>query len=226
MREKVRKMVTRMERKWVETTIEMDTVNWRGDSIHLKDVKALKNKKTSAVRIYPDEIAQAEVRNIAEKYGLLPRDVGALLMILAKPGNFQEGDLFFKYHLQKMLFYFWKELADNYESNELFPRDNFIAAENGPVPEHMDDDLKRFEKEDLITTRYEKWDNGKSKRILLTEKGTSLAKDLWFDLPDPYKEVTLKVKERLFLMSPERIRHLVHEQYPEYRDTYIKNDIE
>ena len=222
----MRKKVTKLEMKWVETTIAMDTVNWKGGSIHLEGVKALENKKTGAVRIFPDEIAKAEVRNIAEKYGLLPRDVGTLLIILAKPGNFQEGDLFFKYHLQKMLFYFWKELVDTYGSDELFPKDNFIAAENGPVPEHMDDDLVRLEKEDLITTRYEKRDNGKSKRILLTDKGTTLAKELWSDLPDPYKEDAMKVKERLFLMSPERVRHLVHQQYPEYKNTYVKNDIE
>ena len=65
-----------------------------------------------------------------------------------------------------------------------------------------------------------------SKRIILTEKGTILAKELWFDLPDPYKNVALKVKKRIYPLSPERIRHLVHKEYPEYIDTYIKNDIE
>ena len=214
-----------MESKWIDTTIEMDTVNWRGEPIRLKEVKALKNRKTGALRVYPYEVAQAEVKQIAEKSGVLDRDVGSLLMILAKPGCFQEGDLFFKYHLQKMLFYLWKEL-DNYGYGEALPRDDFIGAENGPVPEHMGEDLKRFERDNLIRTKYEKRNNGKSKRITLTEKGMTLAKELWFDLPDPYKEVALKVKGTIFPLSPAEVRHKVHKEYPEYKDTYVENDIE
>lgn len=213
-------------RIWVDAVVELDSVNWRGEPIRLKGVKALKHKKTGALRIYPYEIAQAEVRQIAEKFGLLPRDVGTFLVILAKPGIFQEGDVFFKYHLQKMLFYLWKELEDKCGYGESLPIDNFIAAENGPVPEHMDDDLERFEKEGYIRTQYQKWDDKQSKRITLTQKGTNLVKGLWLDVPDPYKEIALKVKERIYPLSPERVRHLVHKEYPEYEDTYIKNDIE
>ncbi|MFH0896738.1 MAG: hypothetical protein V1850_01650 [Candidatus Bathyarchaeota archaeon] len=99
-----------MEAKWIDTTIEIKTVNWKGEPLHLTGVKALKNTKTGATRVYPSEVAQAEVRQIAKCLDVLPRDVGSLLMVFAKPSYFKEGEVFYKYHLQKMLFYFWKGL--------------------------------------------------------------------------------------------------------------------
>lgn len=193
--------------------------------MHVTGVKALKNPKTGAIRVYPFEVAKAEVRQIAERFGLLPRDVGSLLMILAKPGYFQEGDVLYKYHLQKSLFYLWKSL-DAHGYSESLPIDIFVAADNGPVPKHLNKDLQRFEKHNLIKTKYEKWEQGKSKRITLTREGMKLAQELWCVLPDPYKEIAIKVKERIYPLSPDRVRRLVHREYPQYKNTYVKNDIE
>ena len=53
-----------------------------------------------------------------------------------------------------------------------------------------------------------------------------MTKELWSILPDPYKELAIKVKERIYPLTPERVRQLVHNEYPEYRDSYIENDIE
>lgn len=214
-----------MEKTWIETEIDIDTVNWKGEPMHVTSVKALKNSKTGAIRVYPFEVAKAEIRQIAERFGLLPRDVGSLLMILAKPGYFQEGDVLYKYHLQKFLFYLWK-FVDAYGYSESLPIDTFVAAKNGPVPKHLNEDLQRFEKNNLIKTKYEKWEQGKSKRITLTREGMKLAKELWCVLPDPYKEIAIKVKERIYPLSPDRVRHLVHREYPEYKNTYVENDIE
>lgn len=214
-------MVTR----WEETVSEIDTVDWRGNPLHLSNVKALRDVKTGRIRVYPYEVAKAEIQEIARKFDLDPRDVGSFLMILAKPGPFQEGEVLYMYHLQKLLFYLWKDLGKHGYADSL-PRDAFIAAENGPVPENMKDDLQRLETLGLLTTKPEKWNKYISLRIILTDKGKHLAKRLWDEVPVPYKQVALEVKEKIYPLDPETVRHKVHEEYPEYKDSYVKNDIE
>lgn len=193
--------------------------------MHLSNVKALRDLKTGRIRVYPYEVAKAEIREIARKFDLEPRDVGFFLMILAKPGPFLEGEVLYKYHLQKLLFYLWKGLGKHGYADSL-PRDEFIAAENGPVPENMKDDLQRLETLGLLTTKPEKWDEYTSMRIILTDKGTHLSKRLWEEVPVPYKHVALEVKEKIYPLDPETVRRRVHEEYPEYKDSYVKNDIE
>lgn len=214
-----------MEEEWIEEETSIDTVNWKGEPIHLTGVKALKSSKTGEVRIYPFDMVKAEVKQIADYLEITPDDVGTLLMILAKPGYFKEGEVLYKYHLQKLLFYLWKSIdANGYENT--FPLDKFKAAKNGPVPEHLDQDLERLEKKDLIKIRCEQTEYGKSKRIILTREGTKIADEVWKALPDPYKEIAIKVKERIHPLSPDRVRQLVHNEYPEYKNTYVENDIE
>lgn len=146
-------------------------------------------------------------------------------MLVAKPGNFNDGEVFYKYHLQKMLFYQWKYL-EKFGYGDALPRDNFIAAENGPVPEQLNKDLDRLETEKIIKTHYQKTETGKARKIILTPSGKCLAEELWCALGEPYKKTTLAVKERIYPMTPEDVRHAVHKEYPEYRNTYVKNDIE
>jgi DNA-binding PadR family transcriptional regulator len=214
-----------LERTWLETEITVDTVNWKGEPIQLSDVKAIKNVVTGEVLVHPSEIAKAEVRQIAECFNLQPRDVATLLMIQAKPGYFKEGEVFYKYHLQKLLFYLWKTL-DKCGYGESLPVDHFVAAKNGPKPENLDADLQKLVEKKLITIKKEKWDNKESKRITLTPEGATTAEAIWKVLPDPYKEVAIKVKERIHPLTPDRVRHLVHNEYPEYKNTYTENDIE
>ena len=214
-----------METEWIETETEIDTVDWRGNPIHLIGVRALKNSKTGRIRVYPYDIAKAEVRDIAKKFGIEPRDVGAFLLILAKPGPFKGGEVLYKYHLQKLLFYLWKDLGKS-GYGEALTREDFLAAATGPVPKNLDEDLENFKKKNWIEIRPHRWNNHTSKRIILTKEGLQLTKELWDSIPDPYKEVAQKVKERIYPLDPETIRHLVHKEYPEYRDTYIENDVE
>jgi DNA-binding PadR family transcriptional regulator len=214
-----------MEQKWIETETTIETVNWKGEPMKIAGVKAFKNPKTGAIMVYPFEVTKAEIRQIAECFDLQPRDVATLLMIAAKPGIFKEGEVFYKYHLQKQLFYLWKTLEICGYGDPL-PMDNFISADNGPKPEHLDKDLQRLEERKLITVRREKWDNHESKRITLTKEGEKTAEKIWAMLPEPYKETAIRVKERIHPLSPEKVRHLVHKEYPEYRNTYVKNDIE
>jgi hypothetical protein len=217
--------VRKLENQWIEIETTVDTVNSRGTPIQVTGVKAIQNPENGAILVYPFEVAKAEVRQIAEVLNLCPRDVGTLLMLAAKPGNFNEGDVFYKYHLQKMLFYQWK-LLDKKGYGEALPRDNFVAAENGPVPEELNADLERFEANKLIKTHCEQTEYGPAKKITLTKEGKKLADELWGALGEPYKKITLEAKERIYPMTPEKVRHTVHKEFPEYRDTYVKNDIE
>lgn len=210
---------------WMETAVDLKIVNWKGDPVTLTSVKALKNPRTGKVRILPEEVTRAEIRDLAGKYGLLPRDVGTLLILKAKPGNFKEGDVLFKYHLQKMAFYLWKGLEKN-GLLDAIPRDQFIPARNGPKPEHMDEDLTRLTDQGLIIIRDEKWDDLKSKRIIVTPLGEKLVNDLWQEIPTPYEEIAIKVKERIYPMTPSQVRTAVHTEFPEYQSTYVENDIE
>lgn len=215
--------------KWIETETTLDTVNWKGKPIQIPKVKALQDPKTGEILVYPSDVAKAEVNQIAQKFDICPRDIGTFLMLLAKPDCFTKGDVFYKYHLQKMLFYMWKTLDMDY--GESLPLDQFVPADNGPVPKHLDADLERLGKRKLIITKPEKWKDKTSKivtskRIMLTEEGEKVAGELSRLLPDPYKEIVLRVKKRIYLLDPESVRHLVHKEFPEYTNTYLKNDIE
>lgn len=216
-----------MQGTWLETETVVETVNWKGEPLQLSGVKAIKNTATGEILVNPIEIARAEIRQIAKCYDLEPRDVATLLMIEAKPGIFKQGEVLFKYHLQKQLFYLMKALEKNGYGQSL-PIDDFIPAKNGPKPKNLDDDLNRLVEKKLITIKKEKWDGEahESKRIILTAKGASVAESIWSDAPDPFKEVAIKVKERIHPLAPETVRHLVHTEYPEYKCTYTENDIE
>lgn len=222
-----------MEHKWIEIETTINTVNWKGEPIEVKGVKAFKDPETEEIMVYPPEVAKAEINQIVEQFAeqmnICPRDVGTLLMILAKPGDFPEGEVFYKYHLQKMMFYLWKSLGKIY--GDSLPLDHFLPAENGPVPKHLDEDLRRFAKNKLIRIKYEKWEDASkkiitSKRIILTREGKKIAEELWRRIPEPYWKTALSVKKRIYRLDPDRVRHLVHKEFPEYKNTYLKNDIE
>jgi hypothetical protein len=218
-----------MAQKWIETETTIDTVNWRGEPIQIPNVKAFKDPKTGEILAYPSEVSKAEINQLAKELSICSRDIPTLLMLYVKPGNFNQGDVFYKYHLQKMMFYLWESTKKVFLDS--LPIDKIVAAENGPVPENLDKDLKRLEDCELIETKSGIWEDEEgnkhtSKRILLTAKGTDIANEVCQRLPDPFKESALNVKKRLYPMSPEAVRHLVHRQFPEYRDTYVKNDIE
>lgn len=219
-----------MEQKWIEVEATIDTVNERGERIQIPKVKAYKDPKTGDLLVYPSEVSKAAINQMTEELGIYPRDASTLLMLVVKPGNFNEGDVFYKYHLQKMMFYLWKNLEKTFL--DAVPLDNFFGADNGPVPQNMNDDLKRLEEYGLIRTKNKKWKEEStntihtSKWILLTKKGLQVANEICRKLPEPYKKTALAVKKRLYPKTPEQVRHLVHKEFPEYIVTYVKNDIE
>ena len=217
--------VKKTQTEWVTIETEVDTYDWKGNPIHLKDVPALRNPKTGKIRIYPYEVAKAELATYAKRDGLEPRDVATLLMLHAKPGVFPGGIQPLRYRLNKSLFYQWKETEVNL--GDALPRDDFVAAERGPMPVHLNSDLERLEKLGLVDLKWVKWGKGeldKSLTIMLTDKGTEIAKSLWNKVPQPFLKVTLKVKERIFPLDAKTIRDRVHREYPEYKSTYTELD--
>jgi len=219
-----------MEEKWRPILTEVETVNDRGDPLYLSGVKALQHVETGQIVFRPHDITQAEIEAIAAKHGLEnARDVATFLTLFAMPseGVIKGGDILYKYHLQKSLFYLWKGLEDE-GLYETMPRDEFHGAENGPVPSHLDEDLSRFEKQGLIDIKMKNWHPDYprlTKYIQLTDQGTRLAKELWIESPEDYKKTATWAKKLVYPLTPLEVREMVHKKYPEFIDDTI-NDIE
>jgi hypothetical protein len=217
-----------METEWIKVQTDVDTYDWKGNPIHLRDVPALKNPRTGRIRIYPYEVAKSELATYAKTFGLEPRDVATLLMLHAKPGPFPAGIQPLRYRLNKALFYQWKETESNLLGDSL-PRDDFVAAPRGPMPASLNADLERMQRMGLVDLKWNRWGEGERDQaltILLTDKGTEVSKALWNKIPEPFLKVTLKVKERIFPLDPKTIRERVHREYPEYKSTYTELDTE
>jgi len=215
-----------LEKQWEQIKTDMEVVNRRGQKIHLKNVPAFKNKKTGTVGVYPAEVAKAEMGVLAEQYGLEPRDIPLLLMLQARPGPFQEGYVQYKYQLNKMLFYQWKEMEKK-GLGEAFPHDEFEAAPRGPVPRNLGKDLERLAEKCIVSLSYKKWGKGKGEASLtstLTPSGINIATRLAGEAPEPLREITTRVKQELFPLDPQMICEKVHKEFPEYRKIYKKLD--
>lgn len=216
----------KIENQWEKTKVDLETVDWKGRTIHLKGVPAIRNKRTGRIYVYPADVAKTEIKKLAEKYDLEPRDVSLLLMLLAKPGPFQKGRVPYKYHLNKMLFYQWKEMQKQ-GLGDTFYHDEFEAAPRGPVPKNLSDDLKRLQTKGIVSLSYKKWGKGAKERSLittLTPEGAKIAAKLASEVPETLKEVTIEVKKQLFPLDPLTIREKVHQEYPEYKKTYTELD--
>lgn len=214
------------EVEWKQTKINMDSVDWKGNPIHLVGVPAYKNSRTGKVRIYPTDVAQAEFKMRAQEHNLEPRDIALLSLLCAKPGPFQEGQVHFKYHLNKMLFYQWKEMGE-LGLDEAYPHDEFEAYPRGPVPKNLEQDLERLMSLGIITQTWTQWGKGdyqKSLKTELTTKGKTIIDELWQEIPDLFKEATMKVKEQIFPLDPATVKKRVHRDYPEYQKTYTELD--
>lgn len=216
------------ESEWIPTRIDLDTVDERGNPIHLKQVPAVKNAKTGKVRLYPAQVSLFETESLARQHGLEPRDIVTLLTLYAKPGTFKGGYLHTRYHMNKTLFYIWKDL-ENIGLGEAFPRDEFEAALRGPVPKNLESDLKRLSGKGLVSLRMHRWGPGpkdESKVTELTPEGLIMTKEIWNRVGEPFKKTIIRIKERIFPLDPKTIRDRVHRDYPEYKKTYVELDTE
>jgi hypothetical protein len=218
-----------VESKWRSIQTEVDTVNDRGEPIHLSEVKALQHSETRQIIVSPQAISQAEIESIAKKYGLKnARDVATFLILFATPseGMVKGGDVLNKYHLQKSLFYLWKGLEDE-GLYEVMPHDEFRGADHGPLPINLDNDLTELHKKKLISITSKKYLEFPKllKHIRLTEEGVRVATKLWIDTPEDFKTKALWAKELIYPLTPDQVTEMVHKKYPEFIDV-TKNDIE
>ncbi len=208
---------------WEQTTIELETVDWDGNSIILKNVKAERNPETGDIVVDPVEVGKAEITNIAGDLGVSERDMILFMLVYVQPGPFEGGSLAQKYKMNKMLFYFWKKQEG--DDFEVFPHDKFIAAPRGPIPEHLWEDLERLQKEDYLRVKGISDDRGtKEVTIELRPKGKKIAKGIWNQVPKPFREDARKIKMDFLALSPEEIMHKVHRDFPEFRGNYVEPD--
>jgi len=213
---------------WMETTVpDLDTKDWRGKTIHLRDVPAIKNIKTGRIGFDPMQLTLAQMVQIAKDLGIQPRDIPLLLTLYTKPPRFfKEGKTFARYHLNKTLFYIWKALEKKGIANA-FPRDEFGAARAGPVPIHLKEDTERLENMGLVTVQSHQWGEGPNKTSILTrltDKGADLCTRLAESVGEPFISTIVREKQDLFVLDPETIKERVHRDFPEYRKTYTDLD--
>lgn len=216
------------ELQWIDTKVDLDIVDWRGNPVHLKDVPAIKNAKTGKVRLYPSRVSRAEIETYAKEFGLEARDVALMLTLFAKPGAFKEGYLPTGYHLNKTLFYIWKDL-ESQGLGDAFPRDEFVAADRGPVPKNLKSDGERLQERGLVSIQFHRWGPRPKDQSIVTEltpSGTEIAKQLWEKVAEPFKLSSIRIKERIFPLDPKSLRERVHRDFPEYKKTYVELDTE
>ena len=208
--------------EWKPVDVDVETVDWEGKRKIIRDVPAERDSKSRRLRVDPEAVARAELREIADSLGIFERDVLLFLLLQAKPGPFRRGHISQKYKLNKMLWYQWKEL-EGIGLGEAVAHDEFVAEPRGPVPESLWNDLTRLRKQGLIRTT-----GGRRAKVTvevdLTEDGEEIAKQLWDQVPQPYLVVTSRVKDWLFPLNPKTIQARVHRDYPEMRKTFTEPD--
>ena len=213
---------------WKETTTQVEIYTPSGNIKTLKKVPALQHKDSDKTYIDPVDLSRMEMEYLAKENELEPREMAILLLLCAKMVPFKEGEIFYKYHMNKMLFYVWKKLEIE-GLKGAFPHDDFVAEKRGPIPVHISKDLEDLEQKKLIKLNYYQWGQSTKESSLkteLTEKGKELARILWKNIDPEITTVIKKIKEELFFKSPIDMRHKVHREFPEFREKYTEEDID
>lgn len=208
----------------MECIMDLDSVDRRGEPIIIRNTPCVRDAN-GEVYLDPDEVMKARLKGFAEVTGIEDRDIWLFLLLYAKLGPFQRGDIFRKYKLNKMLFYISKEMEKEGFKNATV-HDEFEADKRGPVPENLWNDLERLHDQGLINCSNEGKNVKQPVEVTLTKEGEEIAKQLWNDFPDIILEDITKVKEWIFPLTDEQLKERVHKDYPEYISTYIENDSE
>ncbi|MDP2767900.1 MAG: hypothetical protein Q8O41_10725 [Candidatus Methanoperedens sp.] len=209
-------------KEWTSTVTDVDSVDWKGREITLRDVPAEQSGKEIRVRL--DDIMKAEQQYLAGEYGLRPTHIRELLLLYA-PGKFiKTGYIEQKFRFNKMLFHEWKKLEKNgYGDSYIF--DEFVSARAGPVPVNLKEDLKGLEAQSFIKAKWAERP-GESSKFELTQHGKEIAKSLWDNTPTNIRDTIIQTKEELFLVDAEQLKDRFHKEYPEYKKEYIEPDTE
>lgn len=214
----------RDESEWLQSKQDINSFDYSGRSIKLRDVPIEVNKKSKIVRVSIDEVIKAEQKYIAEENDIEPFEILELLL-LYKELHFHKGGYIKKtYRFNKMLFYLWKEIEKTGFGNS-YIFDTFVAARAGPVPLKLKDSMRRLQEKSLVKAKIEKT-AGKSSEYWLTDKGKKVAESLWEKTPDFIKQMIVDVKQDLMVIQAEDIKRRVHKEYPEYKRNYTDLDDE
>lgn len=221
-----------------ESFVDFQTVELDGTQTTLTGVPAIFDQNRNDYLVRLDDLISAERRHITARNDLEPRQIHPLLMVYVKPEYqtqisiksvrgqpIKEGRLDQKFRLNKMLFYEWKEFEKT-DLMKFFSFDEFGAAKAGPVPKTLREDLKVLEAKGLMKIDWAHNQPGKSYRFELTAKGKTAAAAIWNKLPGEAKNIISSIKNELFLISAEELKHLTHQRYPEYRKVYAELDID
>ncbi len=219
-------MVDEIGRGWENTTTSVETVDWSGKNLKLKDVPAFKHEKTGEVLVDINDVIKVgnrtEQQNNANEMGLEPIEIHPLLLLYADLKYYPQGVIEKGYRLRKMIFYLEKEMEKSgYKDSYTF--DEIVPARAGPVPKNLKKTIKELSQKGLVNYV---WENkpGTPAKFNLTKKGFEVAKKLWTKTPDDIQKVILKVKEGIYLISSEDLKNKVHKEYPEYQRTYVDLD--
>jgi hypothetical protein len=209
---------------WVPVKEDVESVDWQGRDITLKNVPAELNQEKGTVRVRLDDILKAEQEYIAREHGLAPQHIHLLSLLYVAPRFIKSGYIEQKFRFNKMLFYLWKEMEKRGYGNS-YIYDEFASARAGPVPKHLKEHLAELEKKGIVRVKWAK-KPGESLRCELTNFGKKIAKSIRDNTPDDIKKIALKTKEELFLIDATQLKEKVHKDYPEYKKTYIELDTE
>jgi hypothetical protein len=203
----------------------MVSVDLEGREISLKNVPAEFNNKKKITRVDIDEVIKAEQEFIAKENNLEPREMEILWLLHADSRLFKGGMIEQKARFNKMQFYLSKRM-EKMDYGKAFIRDEFASARSGPVPIHLEDDLKDLEAKGIVNVRWAKRRPGKSTKCTLTKLGEKVAESIWKKTPPDIRTLVKRTKEELYLIDARQLMDKVHKEYPEYKKTYIEPDRE
>lgn len=220
--------------------LNIESLDNQNKKVLLENIQVYVEEGTDDEYITLGDMLCANEKRIAKNYNITEFNIFELALLYADV-NQKTKSIKQKFRFNKMLFYIGKELENIYGTNTLI-FDEMVAARSGPIPLHLKEDIERLQQDGIIDIFLEK--NGKkvpgSKQdwlkmkgpesgsivCALTKKGEEIAKGIWKDLDLEIKDVIVKVKQKLFYTDTEVLREKVHEEYPEYKKTYVENDIE
>lgn len=189
-------------------------------------------------RVKFSDLIKAEERWIAEKNNISIFNIFELALLYADVKQ-KRNAIREKYRFNKMLFYIWKKLEEEF-GEDVFIFDKMVAARAGPIPASLTEDIKNLEARKLLEIYLVKdgkilpgsrknWQaiKGKAKAGIecnLTKEGLNVARNVWRDLDPELHEIILAVKKEINYMDRNKIKTKVHKDYPMYKKNYIKED--
>jgi len=219
-----------------KTNIEvLDGNNKRAE---LEDIPLYIEEETGEELYLFSDLIKADERRIAKKYSISEYNIFELVLLYADVRQ-RKNAIRQKFRFNKMLFYIWKKLEEEYGEDSLI-FDKMGEARAGPIPIHLFDDIKDLNEKKYIEIylvkdgkkiagskeNWEKFKSTASIECILTRKGHRLAQELWKELDERMREIIVEVKEDLMYIDTELLMEKVHKEYPQYRKNYIEPDKE